>query len=193
MSQMIQLPDIKAKTIVMDVPWPIQPMILKKYSLSVPYKTMTIEEISDLPIHEISDENCILFFWTTHTFLPESFKIIENYGFKYYCMGTWDKVSGLTHQGFFRVTEFVIVAYKGKLTKCIKQTGKAFSLLFRQPEGRHSEKPQKFDDMVIRSTFEPRIDLFARKRKFGYVCSFGDDKELQSQAQNGTLESFCNC
>ncbi len=186
---MIPIPKTKFKTIVMDVPWLIQPMILKKYSLSVPYKTMSLEEIGDININEIADENCVLFFWTTHTFLPHAFPIIKKYGFKYYCTLSWDKVSGLTHQGFFRVTEFVLVAYKGKLTKTIKEKGKAIPCLFREAEGKHSSKPQKFDEIVIRSTFEPRADIFARKKKFGYEYSFGDDINLNKPLPK-TLETF---
>ena len=37
---MIPFPDKKYKTIVIDPPWPIEPMILKKYQLTIPYKTM---------------------------------------------------------------------------------------------------------------------------------------------------------
>lgn len=181
----------KYKTIVMDVPWPIEPMILKKYQLSVPYKTMSLVEIGNLPINELADENCVLFFWTTHTFLPDSFPLLEKWGFKYYVCMTWDKVSGLTHQGFFRVTEFVLVAYKGKLTKTVKQIGKAIPCLFRESKGRHSEKPEKFDNIVRRSTFEPRLDMFARKKKLGFD-SFGNDAELEKPLQLQPLEVFSN-
>lgn len=186
---MIPIPKEKIRTIVMDVPWPIQEMKLKKYSLSVPYKTMSIDEISNLPISQIADDNCILFFWTTHTFLPHSFDIIKKYGFKYYCTLSWNKVSGLTHQGFFRVTEFVLVAYKGKLTDTIKEKGKAIPCLFKEAKGSHSSKPIIFDDIVIRSTYEPRMDIFARKKKFGFKYSFGDDVNLNHPAPL-TIESF---
>src|SRR3990167_9780094 len=130
--EMIPFPDKKYKTIVMDVPWPIEPMVLRKYQLSVPYKTMSLADIGNLPIPELSDDNCALFFWTTQSFLPDSFPLIEKWGFKYYACLTWDKVSGLTHQGVFRSTEFVLFAYKGKLTESIKQTGKAIPCLFRE-------------------------------------------------------------
>ena len=175
------------RTIVMDPPWPIEPMVLKKYALSVPYKTMTLEEIGDLPINDISADNCILFLWTTHTFLPECFPLLKKWGFKYYVTLTWNKVSGLTHQGIFRVTEFVLVAYKGKLTLTIQQTGRAIPALFKEPKGRHSEKPLIFDEIVRRATFEPRYDMFARKNKYGFD-SHGNDKELEVPLT--TLHSF---
>ncbi len=186
----MNFPDKKFKTIVMDVPWPIDPLLLRNFSLSIPYKTMSLEEISNIPIPNIADENCILFFWTTHRFLPDSFPIIEKYGFKYYVTLTWDKVSGLTHQGFHRGTEFVIVAYKGKLTKTIKQKGKAIPCLFKEGKGKHSKKPKKLDEFIINSTFEPRADIFARIKKFGYDFSFGDDPQLEKPIIKQTMEAF---
>ena len=37
---------MKYKTIVIDPPWPVKPMILKKYPKKLPYNTMSIEEIT---------------------------------------------------------------------------------------------------------------------------------------------------
>lgn len=186
----IGFPNEKFKTIVMDVPWPIKPMILRKYKLSIPYKTMSLEEISNLPINEIADENCILFFWTTHRFLPDSFPIIKKYGFKYYVTLTWNKISGLTHQGFHRGTEFVVVAYKGKLTQSIKEKGNAIPCLFKEAKGPHSKKPQKLDNLILNSTFEPRADIFAREKKFGYVFSYGNDPNLKKPLVKSSIEVF---
>lgn len=186
----MNFPDKKFKTIVMDVPWPIEPMILRKYSLSVPYKTMSLEEISNLPISNISEKNCILFFWTTHRFLPDLFPIIKKYGFKYYVTLTWNKVSGLTHQGFHRGTEFVIVAYKGKLTETIKEKGKAIPCLFKEQKEAHSKKPKKLDQFILNSTFEPRADIFARVKKFGYEFSYGDDSNLEKSLVKQSMEEF---
>jgi len=181
-------PGEKIRTIVIDPPWPIEPMILKKYALSVPYPTMTLDEIGNLPINEISADNAVLFCWTTHTFLPYTFDILKKWGFKYYVTLTWDKVSGLTHQGFFRVTEFVLVGYKGKLTESISQMGKAIPCLFRESKGSHSTKPIKFDEIIRKCTPEPRMDIFARNQKFGYKYYFGNDDGLQTE--NPQMESF---
>lgn len=185
----IPFPNKKYRTIIMDVPWPIEPMVLKKHQLSVPYKTMSLEEISRLPIPHLADDNCVLFFWTTQSFLPDSFPLLEKWGFKYYCCLTWDKVSGLTHQGVFRSTEFVLLAYKGKLTESIKQIGKAIPCLFRESKGRHSQKPEKFDNIVRLATYEPRLDMFARVRKLGFD-SFGDDPKLDKPLLIQPLEVF---
>ena len=184
----MEFPNKRYKTLVIDPPWPIEPMILKKYQLSIPYKTMTLKDIEKLPNRLQIFCLWVIFLWTTHTFLPYSFQILEKWGFKYYVTLTWDKVSGLTHQGFFRVTEFVLVGYKGKLTKTIEQKGRAIPCLFRESKGSHSIKPIKFDEIIRRCTPEPRIDIFARKKKLGYDFSFGNDEKLNEEKIS--LESY---
>lgn len=178
---------IRYKTIVIDPPWPIEPMILKKYSLSVPYQTMSLDEISELPINLLADDDCALFLWTTHRFLPDAFPLINKWGFRYYACLTWDKISGLTHQGVFRRTEFVLYAYKGKMN--IKETGQAIPALFREAKGRHSQKPQVFDNIIRRNTQMPRLDMFARVKKLGFD-SYGDDKKLEELQGQIALEKF---
>jgi len=164
----IPFPNKKYKTIVTDPAWDIQPMKLKKYQLSVPYKTMTMRELQLMPIEDLADEDCGLFMWTTHTFLPKSLKLMEDWGFKYHCTLTWNKVSGLSHQGIFRVTEFVLFGYRGKIKNVINQKGKYIPALFKESKGRHSSKPKIFDDYIRSNTPEPRLEMFARVRKEGF-------------------------
>ena len=49
----------------------------------------------------------------------------------------------------------------------------------------HSKKPQIFYDILTRNTPEPRIDVFARMKRYGWD-TFGDDKKLNAI----TLETF---
>lgn len=186
MTYYTEFPNKKYKTIIIDPPWPVEPMILEKYQLSVPYKTMSLEEIKQLPINNLGADDSILFLWTTHTFLPDAFDVLKAWGFKYYVLITWDKVSGLTHQGIFRKTEFVLLGYKGKLTKALEQKGKAIPTLFREAKGRHSEKPQMFDNIILKTTEEPRIDIFARIRKHGFD-SYGNEPPKDQQLENFVL------
>ena len=116
-----------------------------------------------------------------------AFPLLETWGFNYYCMITWDKVSRLTHQGFFRKTEFVVFGYKGKLNQCIKETGKPIPAVFREAKGKHSKKPQAFDNIIRLATQEPRLDMFARKKKIGFD-SYGD--EIEEELEIETLEAF---
>ena len=88
-------------------------------SMNKNYKTLSVDEIKELPINELSNNSCSLFLWTTHTFLPQCFDIIHSWGFKYHCCITWDKGHGLCHLGFYRKTEFCLYAFKGKMQEVI--------------------------------------------------------------------------
>ena len=53
---------------------------------------MTIEDIKSLPIHNISDDNCILFLWVTFPLLQEGLDTIKSWGFTYKTIGfNWIK------------------------------------------------------------------------------------------------------
>ena len=179
---------MKYKTIVIDPPWDIS----NGYKMSegtplkdkIPYDTMSIDEIKQFPINDYSDKECDLFLWVTHSTLPKAFEILDVWGFKYHCLITWDKEQGLTMYGFHRRTEYVIYAYRGKMG--VNQIGKSFPTLIRERKTKHSAKPDSFYNLVVKLTREPRIDIFARKKHFGFD-SFGN------QAENPTnLEVFCN-
>ena len=51
------------------------------------YKTMSMQEIWDLPINDIADEDCVLFLWVTYPKLIDCIKTIEKWGFKYSTCG----------------------------------------------------------------------------------------------------------
>ncbi len=53
---------------------------------------MSSEEISDLPIKNLTEKDCILFIWTTDSHLQEVLEVIKNWNFKFKTIGfTWVK------------------------------------------------------------------------------------------------------
>lgn len=162
-------PKGKYGTIVIDPPWPmeIMKMINRPNQTEMPYPTMSVEEIRDFDVvAKIADENCNLFLWTTHAFLPDALQIIESWGFKYHVTLTWDKTNGRSLFGFNRRTEFVIYAYKGKIT--VNQRGKFIDTVFVEKLREHSRKPEIFYDMIREHTSGPRIDIFSREKRKGF-------------------------
>jgi len=155
-------PKGKYSVIYLDPPWPVGSMVMDKWESPIEekYPTMTIEEIRQLPINELAADQCSLFLWTTHTFLPDALKLIEEWGFKYFCCITWDKGNGWTQNGFHKRTEFLLYAYKGGIN--INQYGDAIPTLISEPKSYHSKKPDIIRDMIKNKTPEPRIELFAR-------------------------------
>lgn len=56
------------------------------------YKTMSITDIENLPVNQISDSNCVLFLWATMPMLQEGLNTIKSWGFQYKTCGfVWIK------------------------------------------------------------------------------------------------------
>lgn len=58
------------------------------------YKTMSVSEIKELPVNEISAENSALFIWVVMPLLQEGLDVIKAWGFKYKtCAFSWMKTN----------------------------------------------------------------------------------------------------
>ena len=49
----------------------------------ITYPTMSLEDICNMPIHNIASKNCILFLWATMPKLREALEVIKAWGFNY--------------------------------------------------------------------------------------------------------------
>jgi len=171
------LPDGKYSVIYADPAWPVGSIVMDKWESSIDdkYPTMSIEDIKNLPIKDLSTDNCSLFIWTTHTFLPDCLDIIKEWDFKYFCLITWNKGSGWTQFGFHKMTEFLLFAYKGKMN--INQYGKAIPTLINENKTVHSKKPDSIREMIKEKTPEGRLELFAREEYEGWL-SWGNEIKI---------------
>lgn len=128
------------------------------------YQTMSIDELCELPINNISEDNSVLFIWVTSPMLEDSFKVINAWGFKYKTSFVWDKIShNMGHYNSVR-HELLLVCTKGN---CLPDNKKLHdSVVSVERSSEHSEKPIEFiniiDDIY---TFGDRIELFARDKK----------------------------
>lgn len=177
---------MKYHTVVIDPPWKVASGFDKKqYHMGengereLPYRAMTDEEIKAFPINDFADSECDLFMWTTHTKLPTALEILQEWGFKYHVVMAWDKSGGVCIQGFYRRTELCIYAYRGKLGVNTGE-GSYLPTLFKARKTKHSEKPSMFYALLRARTKEPRIDIFARKRHYGFDA-WGNQVETQIQ------------
>jgi N6-adenosine-specific RNA methylase IME4 len=180
-------PGKKYQTIVIDPPWNLSSVgtthrLKFKLSKSLPYPTMSDNDIKDFPIDEFAAEDCGIFMWVTHATLPLGLDIIKKWVFKYHCLLTWDKTLGVVIHGFNRRTEMVIYAYRGKFQ--IKDRGVSIPTFFREIRTVHSRKPRIFYDILLKNTPVPRIDIFARKKHYGFDA-WGNEVD-----DSVTLDSF---
>jgi len=164
---MINFPQKKYRVIWADPPWDVKKIRRKvrPNQVAMDYLTMSLEEIKSLPVQDLADENCVLFLWTTHAYLPYAFEIMEAWGFRYQRTITWDKSNGMCLFGFHHRTEFCLFGYKGKLEMYPKR--KTIPTIWTEKSPRHSQKPlllQRRTEVFGR----PRIELFARRSLDGW-------------------------
>ena len=127
---------------------------------------MSVDEIKELPIPDLAEQKgCHVYLWTTHKYLPSALKIFEAWGVKYQCLMTWVKKTGMTPFSWMYNTEHVLFGGIGSLD--LKRKG--IKLSFFGKSERHSQKPEEFDEIIRQASPEPRLEMFARKKKKGFV------------------------
>jgi N6-adenosine-specific RNA methylase IME4 len=157
-----------------DPPWtykttdaPVVERSIGMTSIDYYYKTMSIQEICDMPIQSITEKNAVCFMWVTVPLLPEGLRVLQSWGFKYKTMLTWHKVNSNGMGYWFRgYTEHIILGIKGEV--------KAFRNLnhniHASKVGDHSGKPSYFRNLIseaVKSSFgtPTKLELFARSRE----------------------------
>ena len=167
------------------------------------YKTMSIDDICNLPIKSITDKNCILFIWVTMPKLNEVFKVISAWGFEYKTCGfVWVKknkvyseernknrggIDDFMGQGRWvrQNAELCLIATKGKPKRI---SAKVRQIIY-QPVQEHSKKPSEVREQIINLIGDlPRVELFARQKVEGWDV-WGNEVEsnvnLETSANNG--------
>jgi N6-adenosine-specific RNA methylase IME4 len=174
----MMFPTEKYKTIVADPPWAYNrswdggsdKSVFKGAQVSVPmpYAQMSLSDICALPVATIADDNCDLYLWTTQKYLPKAFDVINAWGFKYCQTLTWCKTPMGTGQGglYCPTTEFIILARKGRMPIKTRVDTTWWNV---KRTGKHSKKPELFQDIIEQQSDAPRIELFARRPRDGWV------------------------
>lgn len=176
----------KYQTIVIDPPWKVTNNLkdLRYYRTGkdMPYPLMSDSEIMFFPIDTFVDNRCDLFLWTITGKIPTAFKILEAWGFKYTDFLAWDKGIGVPVNGIYRVAEWVLYGYKGKMG--INKSGSFIRSLFAEKRTKHSRKPDIFYEILAKNTQAPRIDIFAREKHAGWDC-WGNEVESDIDLATG--------
>lgn len=164
----------KYKVIYADPPWKYQDKS-KSHGGGAEshYPCMSVDEISALPVGDISEDDAVLLMWVTMPMLEVGFQVIKGWGFKYKtCAFTWVKTNkdGSVYMGMGRHTrgnaEICLLATKGKgvsrLNAGIKNT-------HLHPRLGHSQKPPLFRTQIdkLYGTCS-KIELFAREKSKGW-------------------------
>jgi N6-adenosine-specific RNA methylase IME4 len=152
--------------IVIDPPWPMEKIERDVTPEQVAFEYPTMQEAEMAAMQLPAADDCHVWVWTTHKFLPMCLRLLDAWGLKYVCTFVWHKPGGFQPFGLPQYNcEFAIYARRG--TPQFIDT-KAFPVCFDAPRGKHSEKPEAFYDVVRRVTAGRRIDIFNRRQIDGF-------------------------
>ncbi|MBN7524312.1 S-adenosylmethionine-binding protein [Mycobacteroides abscessus subsp. massiliense] len=145
------------------------------------YNTMSLSDICDLPVASIAATDAHLYLWVPSAMLPEGLKVMSAWGFRYTTSITWLKTrldgepdgSGV---GFYfrNATELLLFGVRGSLRTLPAARSMPNVISARRRE--HSRKPTEAYWLVEQSSPGPRLELFAREARVGWV-SWGDESE----------------
>ena len=138
------------------------------------YPSLSNKEIMSLPIASISEQECVLFIWTTNAHLENYINVINAWGFKYKTVAfIWNKKekSGkqVKQRGFYTTSgsELCLLSTKGIAYHLIQSRKE--NQIVDSPRTEHSTKPDEVRKRIERMYGDlPRIELFARQKTKGW-------------------------
>jgi len=166
---------MKYNIIYCDVPWTYTDKARAgNRGVEFKYPTMKLDDVCELPVDEIADDNCCLFFWVTSPQLPNMFRVLDSWGFTYknkafnwiktnkkktdtlfWGMGNWTRAN----------SEDCYLAVKGKPKR---KSAKVHQVIMSSVT-KHSSKPPEVRDRIVQLCGDvPRIELFAREKTDGW-------------------------
>jgi len=190
---------MKYRTIVADPPWRYKttmavtgnaPGRTRQHGRSgaaMEYSTMTIEEVAAMPVGELAHpDGAHLYLWTTNTHVEHAWDVARSWGFTPKNLLTWCKrPKGMIGFGAFsQSTEFILFATSGNRSV---HKARHNTTWFEWPRTlRHSAKPEALQELIERISPGPYLELFARRRRYGWDV-WGNEAltEQASQAEMG--------
>lgn len=140
------------------------------------YPFMPVSEIAALPVSQIAAPKSHLYLWCTNSFLVQAHEVAVAWGYEPKTVLTWGKVkrdgtpSMKTGWWFRGSTEHVVFATRGQL-RLLSGARPTLYLSERLP---HSVKPDWFFALCEECSPGPRLEMFARRRREGWL-SWGNE------------------
>lgn len=140
------------------------------------YKTMTLDQIKELPVLDLASENCLLWLWAVNPMLPQCLQVMAAWGFEFKTAGTWLKTTknGKINFGTGYIlrgsNEPFLIGTRGS-PRTSKSVRSGFTGLIRS----HSEKPE--EAYAAAEKLMPkarRLELFSRTNRKGWTV-WGDE------------------
>lgn len=160
-----------------------------KFSPEKHYPTMSTDEICSLNVKALREKNAVLALWSTSPCLPDAFKVMDAWGFKYKTvLFTWIKqnpkaLTVVTGAGSYTrsACEYVLLGMRGHIKRISTDV---ISQVLMAPRTGHSRKPPVVREHLV-SLFGDlsRVELFARSQTDGWDV-FGNEVEQSISIQS---------
>lgn len=155
-----------------------------------PYPVLSIKDICEIPVNDITTDDAILFIWTTDYHLGRCInEVIPAWGFEYKTIGfVWAKKNKQGKQcsmmGAYTKKsgcEICLIATKGKNAHSFVKNHKVNSFI-EYPRQHHSKKPDIVRDSIVDlvGTEHNMIELFARNSFDNWDC-WGNDENIKTE------------
>ena len=161
----------KFATVLADPPWQFQNRTGKmapEHRRLNRYSTMTLDDIKQLPMGQITATTAHLYLWVPNALLPDGLAVMQAWGFSYKSNIVWHKIrkdGGSDGRGvgfYFRnVTELLLFGVKGKNART-REAGRTQVNYLATCKREHSRKPDEQYDLIEACSFGPFLELFAR-------------------------------
>ncbi len=115
-------------------------------------------------------DDCVLWCWTTHRFLPHAFPLLAAWGFDYKVTLTWVKDSFGVGRWLRSQSEFCLMAVRGRPVLDLTNQ----PTVLHAPRREHSRKPDEFYGLVDSLCVGRKLDIFSREPRLGWA-QFGNE------------------
>ena len=139
------------------------------------YATMDLEAICGLPVGAVAAATAHLYLWVPNALLPEGLAVLHAWGFSYKSNIVWHKIrkdGGPDGRGvgfYFRnVTELVLFGTRGRAARTLPPGRRQVNFIASRKR-EHSRKPDEMYDLIEACSPGPRLELFARGVRPGWV------------------------
>ncbi len=137
---------------------------------------MDLASIKSLPVARVAAEPAHLYLWVPNAMLPDGLAVMAAWGFTYKSNIVWHKLrrdGGSDGRGvgfYFRnVTEILLFGVRGKNARTL-QPGRTQVNYLGTRKREHSRKPDEQYPLIEGCSPGPRLELFARGPRPGWVC-----------------------
>lgn len=128
------------------------------------YPTIKTEELKKLDIQSISEDNSLLFLWTSNPHLEQAIDLGRSWGFEYRTVAfVWNKMAHNPGKYTVSYCELCLLFKRGKIPT--PRGARNIKQLINIPRSKHSEKPALVGQNIHKMfPTQKKIELFARNK-----------------------------